>query len=173
MAGGVEGRGQAESTLSAELKAGLNPMTLRSWPELKSMVRHLTDWDIQVPLHEEFLIKPLFLSSPTIFIYRVLTNWKVRRESAHKDSPPGCHMCIAWFIACHSVSHWCWGFLCPSYVCCIDFVGHGPVTLTSKMLIVLCDVGFSLLLYYSPCSPVGGHGGDWVRGWSEPSTIQL
>ena len=45
--GGAEGEGeresQADSPLSMELKSGLDPKTLRSGPELKSRVRHLTD----------------------------------------------------------------------------------------------------------------------------------
>ena len=34
---------QDDSLLSAESNVGLNPMTLRSWPELNSQVRCLTD----------------------------------------------------------------------------------------------------------------------------------
>ena len=36
--------GQADSTLSAEPHMGLNPGTLRSWPEPKSRVRCSVDW---------------------------------------------------------------------------------------------------------------------------------
>ena len=41
--GGVEGNGQADSTLSAEPDPGLDPTALRSPAELKSRVRHLTN----------------------------------------------------------------------------------------------------------------------------------
>ena len=39
----------AGSMLSMELNEGLYLTTLRSWPEPKSRVRHLTDWTTQVP----------------------------------------------------------------------------------------------------------------------------
>ena len=46
-----KGRGkQADSPLSMGSHAKLDPRTLRSWPELKSRVRHLTDWATQEPL---------------------------------------------------------------------------------------------------------------------------
>jgi len=50
--GEAEGEGeresQADSTLSAEPDVGLDLMTLRSWPELKSRVGRSTDWATQV-----------------------------------------------------------------------------------------------------------------------------
>ena len=47
--GGAEGEEERTLSrfhlrLSAEPEAGLDVMTLRSWPELKSRVKHLTDW---------------------------------------------------------------------------------------------------------------------------------
>ena len=58
--GGAEGRERILSRLHAQCSAwcgarhgavlGLNPITLGSWPEPKSRVRHSTDWATQVPL---------------------------------------------------------------------------------------------------------------------------
>ena len=39
------------------LQAELDPMTLRSWPELESRVGHLMDWATQVPLHRICVFK--------------------------------------------------------------------------------------------------------------------
>ena len=39
----------ADSQLSTEPDARLDPMTPRSWPEPKSRVEHLTNWTTQVP----------------------------------------------------------------------------------------------------------------------------
>ena len=39
-----ERESQAGSTFSTRAPHGLNPITLRSWPELKPRVRHSTDW---------------------------------------------------------------------------------------------------------------------------------
>ena len=44
---------QADS-LSVESDVGMDPRTLKSWPELKSRVRHLSNWATQVP-QKEFL----------------------------------------------------------------------------------------------------------------------
>ena len=41
--GGVEWEGEANPTLSLEPDVGLNLRTLKSLPELKSRVKHLTD----------------------------------------------------------------------------------------------------------------------------------
>ena len=50
---GAERKGETESLEgsmpSTELDVGLNLTTLRSWPELKSKVRHLTDGAVQAP----------------------------------------------------------------------------------------------------------------------------
>ena len=46
---------QAGSTSNAEPDARLDPRTLRSWPEPKSIVGHLTNWATQVP--PEFISK--------------------------------------------------------------------------------------------------------------------
>ena len=52
--GGAEGEGKRESQadlmLSMVPNLGLDLMTLRSWPRLKSRVGHLTDWATQEPL---------------------------------------------------------------------------------------------------------------------------
>ena len=45
-----ETESQADSLLSTEPATGLDPTTLRSWPEPKSRVSHLTDWGTQAPL---------------------------------------------------------------------------------------------------------------------------
>ena len=42
-----ERESQAGSTVSSEPDTGLHPMIMRSWPELKSRVRCLTDWATQ------------------------------------------------------------------------------------------------------------------------------
>ena len=52
--GGAEGEGERISSrfhaeCGATSDAGLDPMTLRSWPELKSRVGRLTDCATQVP----------------------------------------------------------------------------------------------------------------------------
>ena len=48
---GRETESQAGSMLSAQsLGQGSNSQTTRSWPELKSRVWHLTNWDTQAPL---------------------------------------------------------------------------------------------------------------------------
>ena len=60
---------QADSKLLAQSPSrGLNPWIARSWPELKSKVRCLTDWATQVPLLFIFLRKchTIFHSSCTI-----------------------------------------------------------------------------------------------------------
>ena len=44
-----ERESQADSTPSLEPDAGLDFMTLRSWPEPQSHVRYSTDWATQVP----------------------------------------------------------------------------------------------------------------------------
>ena len=44
-----------------EPNSRLNPMNLRSWPELKWRVGHLTDWVTQVPLFFFFLNVYLFI----------------------------------------------------------------------------------------------------------------
>ena len=43
---------QAGPIVSIEPDLGLDPTNVRSWPELKSRVRHLTDWATQVPLQD-------------------------------------------------------------------------------------------------------------------------
>ena len=48
--GGAEGEGQADSMLSMKPDARLNPMTLRSWPELKSRIKHSVYWATQACL---------------------------------------------------------------------------------------------------------------------------
>ena len=45
--GGAEGEREKQIP---ESNVGLYPRTLRSWPEPKSRVRHLTNWAIQAPL---------------------------------------------------------------------------------------------------------------------------
>ena len=48
---GRDRKSQAASALSAQSPMwGLNPPTVRSWHQLRSRVRHLTDWATQVPL---------------------------------------------------------------------------------------------------------------------------
>ena len=47
---------QADSALSLESDAGLDTTTLRSWPEPKPRVRHLTDGATQVPLLYFFIV---------------------------------------------------------------------------------------------------------------------
>ena len=42
--------------VSAQPNAGLDPTTLRSWPEQKSRVGCLTNWVTQVPLHDFLFI---------------------------------------------------------------------------------------------------------------------
>ena len=58
--GGAKGEGeqesQAGSTPSAEPDTGLNPTTLRSWPELKSWVGCFTNWATQAPLFSVSLV---------------------------------------------------------------------------------------------------------------------
>ena len=53
-----EGETQADAPLSAEPHAGPDPTTLRSQPELKSRVRHLTDCTTQVP--QAFTVLAIF-----------------------------------------------------------------------------------------------------------------
>ena len=51
---------QVHPLLSVDPEAGLNPRTLRSWPELKSRVSHLTNWATQVSLLLCFYIALVF-----------------------------------------------------------------------------------------------------------------
>ena len=59
--GGAEREGeretQADFPLNVEPSAGLDLMTLRSWPEWKSRVRCLTDWATHAPLYWIFFFK--------------------------------------------------------------------------------------------------------------------
>ena len=55
LGGEGEGENLKETTLSAEPDVGLNLMTLRSWLEPKSRVRHSAEWAIQVSL-PQFII---------------------------------------------------------------------------------------------------------------------
>ena len=50
----AEGEGQADSVLNLEPNAGLDPKTLRSWPQQKSRVGHSINWATQVPLPHSF-----------------------------------------------------------------------------------------------------------------------
>lgn len=86
--GGKEKQSQVASKLSTEPNAGLSPITLRSWPELKPRVRHLSlYWATWVPLPCDFLITFFFsLSYFTIgvqyimhTIYKMCVNWFIRR----------------------------------------------------------------------------------------------
>ena len=46
---GRERESQADSILNAKPDVGLNPTTLRSWPELKPIVGNLTYWATRYP----------------------------------------------------------------------------------------------------------------------------
>ena len=52
---------QAGSTLSVQSPMwGLNSGTMRSWPKLKSRLRHLTEWATQLPQDLFFIFSSLF-----------------------------------------------------------------------------------------------------------------
>ena len=58
-----EKESQASSVFSAEPNTGLSLMTVRSWPEPKSRVRYLTDWDTQASLKwVNFMVHKLYLN---------------------------------------------------------------------------------------------------------------
>jgi len=52
-----ERESQAGSAFRAEPDVGLNLMTVRSWPELKSRVGGLTNWATQAPQHSIIFLK--------------------------------------------------------------------------------------------------------------------
>ena len=65
-----EGKSQVD-TLIIEPDPGINPMTLGSWPELKSRVWHSIDWATQVPQ---------FLGTFEYMLLVILMEMEVARE---------------------------------------------------------------------------------------------
>ena len=64
-------RGRMPSRLcavSAEPDWGSNSRTIRSWPEPKSEVGHLTNWATQAPANHLFLFRMCLFSSPAVII---------------------------------------------------------------------------------------------------------
>ena len=80
--GGTEGEEKRESpagsTLNAEPPLGLNPTTLRTWPEPKPRVGHSTDWATQAPLPGS-LFKPSLLFYYCMLLYFLEFYWKHKK----------------------------------------------------------------------------------------------
>ena len=80
-----QGEGQREkekqTPLNREADAGLDPRTLKSWPELKSRVRRLNDWATQAPLDRGFHVVLFSFSSTALphlpFLCCYFHNWYI------------------------------------------------------------------------------------------------
>ena len=85
---GRQKESQAGSALSVETPTwGLNPRSVRSWPELKPRVRCLTNWATQAPQELLFLFVCLFL----IFIFERQREreWGEGQREGHRGSKVG------------------------------------------------------------------------------------
>lgn len=64
-----ERESRAESLLSVKPSVGLGLMTMKSWHELKSRIRHLTDWATQAPLKLIFYNITHYLPASPVHIW--------------------------------------------------------------------------------------------------------
>ena len=90
---GRERESQADSPLSAEFSVGLDLTTLRSWPEPKSRVRHLTVWVTQVPQGEI-----LFPVNHTKSCRSLLHHLRVQGTNGHCQPPGNTESHLKWCV---------------------------------------------------------------------------
>ena len=96
------------------------------------------------PHCKEFLTKQKLFLAPAIFICEVQANWKGAGKAL---------LTVFLVVTCRWLALYLAvlfpigveGFS-PSILCCVAFLGHKSVSLTSKIFSVLCDLGSSLLL---------------------------